>query len=111
MRRFFATVLASWLSIFLSLPVFSSAQPTGDVASAISSQYARSTVFLAIQGVSKKGEQENKTGTGFVISDQGYVLTAGHLFLDSDREPYAKLVIRGSLGISFDVQSPTGVIF
>jgi len=70
-----------------------------------------STVFLALQGTTTNGQQEEKTGTGFVISGEGYVLTAGHLLSDGSKIPYSRATIRGSLGINFDVHAPTGLIF
>jgi S1-C subfamily serine protease len=109
MRRILAPKLAFFALLALSYQAPSRAQ-TGDISSQISAQYRPSVVFLAVQGVTSNGQQENKTGTGFLISDQGYVLTASHLFTDSNRVSYAKVLIRGSRGASFDIQAPTGTI-
>jgi hypothetical protein len=82
----------------------------GDIASQISAQYATATLFLSIRGVTSDGIMRDDFGTGFVISKEGYVITAAHVLLDDKRATYAKLVLRGSLGTSFDPQAPTGLI-
>jgi S1-C subfamily serine protease len=107
-----ATRLVGLITVALcGLAFAAKAQPTGDAASQIASTYATSTIFLAIQGVTVDGQSETRYGTGFIISDDGYVITVSHNVVDSKRRPYSKLVLRGSLGVSFDPQSPTGLIF
>jgi S1-C subfamily serine protease len=110
MRSSIVSGLILSASIALGIPHIVFAQ-TGDVASLISTQYYSSTVFLAVHGITNSGQQEDKTGTGFVISSEGYVLTVSHLVADANRIPYAKTTLRGSLGMNFDVAAPTGVIF
>jgi Trypsin-like peptidase domain/Protein of unknown function (DUF1036) len=95
--------------IALASPQKSVAQ-VSDVGPQISAQYAKSTVFLVVRGVKSDNSVETNLGTGFIISPEGYVLTASHLYEDKNHVPYTSATTIGSLGSSFDVSSttPTG---
>ena len=102
------------LGLFVMLLAFQSEvfAQAGDVASQIAALYAQSTVFLVVQGTTTDGQKEDpRTGTGVVISDEGYVLTASHLFRDFRGVAYSNSIIRGSLGVSYNVKAPTGTIW
>lgn len=108
MKNMISLSLAACLAT--SVTLLSARAQTGDVASQISAQYATSVVFLAISGTTVDGQKEEKTGTGFVVSEEGYVISASHLFEDGAHRPYVQMLIRGALGTSFDMRAPTGII-
>jgi S1-C subfamily serine protease len=90
---------------------FASPQQVESIASQIASQYRTTAIFIAVKGITSQGREEAKSASGFVISPEGYVVTAAHLFDSSNGDPFAKWTTTGSLGTSFDIGSPTGVIW
>jgi len=79
------------------------------VGQQISAQYANSTVFLVVRGTKADNKVETNLGTGFVISNGGYVITAAHLYEDKEHVPYKSSTTVGSLGSSFDVKAPASI--
>jgi S1-C subfamily serine protease len=107
--RSLCTGAASLLLIHYATPP---AQAQSDTSAAsIVAHYSASTVFIFVRGTSVQGLAETKMGSGFVISREGYVVTAAHLFEDSRHVPYMTYKATGSLGTSFDPSFPTGLIW
>jgi S1-C subfamily serine protease len=103
--------LVSCASIAVALnPISPLVAQTGDIASQISAEYSTATLFLAVHGTNSEGLIQNNVGSGFVISTEGYVITAAHVVLDSKQRPFTKVLVRGSLGASFDPEATTGLI-
>jgi Trypsin-like peptidase domain len=81
---------------------------TETIASQISAKYRLATTFLLVRGVAS-GQAVTKSGSGFIISDDGYAITSAHLF-DEGGVQLQGIKTVGSLGTSFDIQLPTGTI-
>lgn len=77
----------------------------------IAARYSGSTIFLLAQGADETGRLVKKTGSGFVISNDGYVITSAHLLQGDNGGLLSSLKIVGSLGASFDPAFPTGLIW
>jgi hypothetical protein len=75
------------LIIICSAIALSAEAPTETTASKLAAQYRTATAYLVVKGSSETGEQVTKSGTGFIVSDDGYAITAAHLFQDKDRKP------------------------
>jgi TPR repeat protein len=69
-------------------------------------RYANSTVFIAIKYETFDGQPSTsgcKKGSGFIISESGYVVTSYHLFTDEKHRPFDKINAKlGKVGESFD---------
>jgi len=76
----------------------------------LTDRYRTATTYLTVRGASSTGEQVTKSGTGFIISDEGYAITAAHLFQDKDRKLLLNARAWGSIGETFDIRLPTGTI-
>ncbi len=107
-------LLCALVSLLLSFDL-SRAQDNGGISSKISAQYAPATVFLAVRGITEEGVQDDwKYGTGVIISSDGeilYILTTAHVLSDDRDHAYSTMKIVGSLGTTFDVSLPTGLIY
>jgi tetratricopeptide (TPR) repeat protein len=78
----------------------------------IRKRFSRSSVFVAVKyetvedGAPASG---CKMGSGFVISEEGYVITSYHLFTDNRGQPFKRIVkILGKIAEPFDCGSPIG---
>jgi V8-like Glu-specific endopeptidase len=111
MPRLIHTVTAVAALLLIQPPTVTSyAQAqTETVASQLANEYRTATVYIVVRGTSSDGQAVVKSGTGFMISDDGYALTSAHLFQENDR-PLVKIRTVGSLGSSFDLEIPTGTI-
>jgi S1-C subfamily serine protease len=75
-------------------------------------RYANSTVFIAVKYETVDGKTPTsgcKKGSGFLISESGYVTTSYHLFTDDKNRPFDKInAVLGKVGESFDCDQPLG---
>lgn len=75
-------------------------------------RYANSTVFIAVRYETLDGQTPTsgcKKGSGFLISESGYVVTSYHLFTDEKHRPFDKInAVLGKVGESFDCDQPLG---
>jgi hypothetical protein len=76
----------------------------------ISKAYAKSMVFLVVKGKTPDEAVDCKSGTGFMISSDGYALTSWHLLTDKNGVQFASLSIRGSIASPYDCRDPIGDI-
>ena len=81
----------------------------------IKKQYANSTVFIAVKYQTLSGPDLQtptagcKRGSGFIISESGFVATSYHLFTDENHRPFDKIIaVLGKVGESFDCDLPLG---
>ncbi|NMJ40234.1 trypsin-like peptidase domain-containing protein [Roseomonas sp. JC162] len=85
-------------SLFLALvsPVSSPAQEVPDFRT----RYQLGVVHLTVSGVDPATglRVENRTGSGFFISEDRRLLTAKHLFLGSDQRPLTQIAVLGQIG-------------
>jgi S1-C subfamily serine protease len=77
-------------------------------------RYANSTVFIAVKYETLNGQTPTsgcKKGSGFLISESGYVVTSYHLFTDEKHRPFDKInAVLGKVGESFDCDQPLGEV-
>jgi S1-C subfamily serine protease len=103
--------LVSSVCVLVCMFVQPARSQSDEVGRTILTHYAGSVAFLYVRGITLKGQEEKKIGSGFVISNSGFVLTAAHLFRDGANSPYVSVKIVGSLGTSFDPTFPTGLVW
>jgi hypothetical protein len=98
--------VALLLSLVSSLyqPLF--AQSAGAQIQALS---YKAIVFIAVRTQTPQGVS-CRSGTGFVISSDGYVITAWHLLTDKSGAFLVNPVIRGNISDPFDCKDPVGDI-
>ncbi len=61
----------------------------------IKQKWRPSTVFISVEAESNSGAKVNSSGSGFVVSSDGYVLTAGHIIPNIPAESNRNLKITG----------------
>jgi hypothetical protein len=80
----------------------------------VQNRFANSTVFIAVKYETLDGQTPTsgcKKGSGFVISETGYVATSYHLFTDDKNRPFDKIsAVLGKVGESFDCDQPLGEV-
>jgi S1-C subfamily serine protease len=71
-------------------------------------------VFIAVKYETLDGQTPTsgcKKGSGFLISEFGYVVTSYHLFTDEKHRPFDKInAMLGKVGESFDCDQPLGEV-
>ncbi|WFU41816.1 serine protease [Bradyrhizobium sp. CB82] len=77
---------------------------------AISKIYAKSMVFLVVKGRTPNEVVDCKSGSGFMISSDGYALTSWHLLTDKNGVQLESLSIRGAIASPYDCKDPVGDI-
>lgn len=95
------TLIFATLLMFKALPC-----PADNVISKMVNSYRGATVFITAQKETNTGELVNESGTGFIISKDGYVVTSCHtvnrLILDEKGRDSGKVVqsveIKGAVG-------------
>jgi S1-C subfamily serine protease len=80
----------------LGLMRASAAAQTGDAGPAIYANEATGVIRIHAVGVKADGSMEGSDGTGFVVSQSGYVLTASHVIPDDTK--FTTLILGGSFG-------------
>src|SRR4051794_29855270 len=75
-------------------------------------KYRSSLVFLHPVAITSGGaEIALQSGSGFVISEEGYVLTSFHVIKPPDSNvQYDKVEVRGAVGSRFERQYPLEVV-
>ncbi|EKU73162.1 MULTISPECIES: S1 family peptidase [Sphingobium] len=71
------------------MALLAGAPATAQVATEVRSQVRRAVVRLEISGIGSDGMKESKVGTGFLVTEDGYVLTAEHNVLYKNSEAYS----------------------
>src|SRR5438874_7349310 len=104
-RSLFFDVVALAVCGTLGLTAGDTNAQTETIASQISTKYRLATTFLLVRGVAN-GQAVTKSGSGFIISDDGYAITSAHLFNEGGVQLQGIKAV-GSLGTSFDIQLPT----
>lgn len=59
---------------------------------------SKSIVYIEIEGATATGEPQNSIGSGFIISESGYILTSYHLFADQKKKPFDTFIVKGVIG-------------
>lgn len=107
LKVIFRLMLASFSPLAAGAAASVHAQSVGE---SINKAYAKSTVFLVVKGKTASESVDCKSGTGFLISSDGYALTSWHLLTDKSGTQFEDLSIRGSVGYPYDCKDPVGDI-
>lgn len=91
------------------LPLSAAAQSAPSPLTQIHGLYKDAVVFINVEYETAAGVS-CESGTGFLISSSGYVLTSRHLITDENGNVYEKYSIAGSVGASYDCNRPRGII-
>lgn len=76
--------------------------------------YRDMVVFIAVylETPTSPGQQQNRicieSGSGFIISSEGYVITSKHLFRDKAGDRYKNMKVVAGVGSAFDCTFPVG---
>lgn len=84
------------VSLLLASAPGNGAYAADDPGPAIYEAMAPGTLLIRVTGVRNDGGITNSAGTGFVVSDQGLVLTAGHVV--PDKSDHKSLILTGTFG-------------
>ena len=103
------TSLAIMLFATASWPPSAEAQPALSPLTQIHELYKDAVVFINVEYETAAGIN-CESGTGFLISSSGYVLTSRHLITDESGKVYEKYTIAGSVSEAYDCKRPRGII-
>ena len=107
--------VSALLSVSIALAGVLAPQPSAaqqqarDPLTMVQEVYRDAVIYLSVDYETPEGTG-CESGTGFIISSSGYVLTSRHLITNKEGKVYDKYSIAGSVGEAYQCQKPRGIV-